>query len=271
MFDDLPNGNSPLPDGAPSNRAGEGPFPPQATQNPSIPASGPIQPRSPFRPQPSGVEDMFQDSDRIEKPTVFQPRATAAPLDQFGVAGQVPLDPYTGESLKAKNKTIVLILMLFSLLLVLVAGWYAYKMFFSAVVPDISQEIAPADQETEAASSDLIPVAEQDEAGEKQTDNLWGTDEPVEENKVVEPEKSVDTDGDGLTDSEEFQLGTNSKEADTDSDGLFDREELKFYKSDPLDSDTDKDGYADGMEVKGGYDPNGPGKLLDQTNSLQAD
>ena len=71
-----------------------------------------------------------------------------------------------------------------------------------------------------------------------------------------------DTDGDGLTDKEEKELGTDINNVDTDDDGLFDREEVKVYKTDPLNADTDGDGYLDGEEIKKGDDPKGEGKLL---------
>ncbi len=72
----------------------------------------------------------------------------------------------------------------------------------------------------------------------------------------------MDTDGDGLTDEEEAKLGTSPDNVDTDGDGLSDREEINVYKTDPLNPDTDNDGYSDGVEVKGGYNPKGEGKLI---------
>ena len=78
---------------------------------------------------------------------------------------------------------------------------------------------------------------------------------------VVEP--AVDSDNDGLTDTEEATLGTNPQNADTDSDGLSDYEEVTLWKTNPLNPDTDGDGYSDGSEVKNNYNPNGPGKLLE--------
>lgn len=72
---------------------------------------------------------------------------------------------------------------------------------------------------------------------------------------------SIDTDNDGLTDAEEFSLGTLINNRDSDGDGLSDYAEVKFYGSDPLNTDTDGDGYLDGAEVENGYDPTGPGKL----------
>lgn len=46
---------------------------------------------------------------------------------------------------------------------------------------------------------------------------------------------------------------------DADQDGLSDYYETKSYKTDPTLADTDADGYSDGVEVRGGYNPNGSG------------
>lgn len=59
----------------------------------------------------------------------------------------------------------------------------------------------------------------------------------------------IDSDGDGLLDSEEVALGTDPYDPDTDKDGLTDGEEVKTYKTDPLNPDTDWDGLKDGAEV----------------------
>lgn len=58
-----------------------------------------------------------------------------------------------------------------------------------------------------------------------------------------------DSDGDGLTDTYETQIGTNPFDPDTDKDGLSDGEEVLTYKTDPLNPDSDWDGLTDGAEV----------------------
>ncbi|MBI3260583.1 MAG: OmpA family protein [Ignavibacteriae bacterium] len=60
----------------------------------------------------------------------------------------------------------------------------------------------------------------------------------------------TDTDGDGLTDEKEEQIGTDPNNPDTDGDGLNDGEEVNDYKTKPLNADTDGDGLSDGDEVK---------------------
>lgn len=76
------------------------------------------------------------------------------------------------------------------------------------------------------------------------------------------PPAPLDTDGDGLSDADEQSLGTNVNLIDSDNDGLTDFEEINAYKTNPLNPDSDGDKYLDGQEVRSGYDPNGPGKLL---------
>ena len=64
----------------------------------------------------------------------------------------------------------------------------------------------------------------------------------------------VDTDGDGLTDAEEADLGTDPELADTDGDGIEDGEEVDLG-TDPLLTDTDGDTYSDADEIAEGTDP----------------
>ncbi len=71
-------------------------------------------------------------------------------------------------------------------------------------------------------------------------------------------EERVDSDKDGLTDKEEFDLALNPQKADSDDDGLADSDEIKIYGSDPLLLDTDNDGFDDGREVALGYSPVSP-------------
>jgi Tol biopolymer transport system component len=68
-----------------------------------------------------------------------------------------------------------------------------------------------------------------------------------------------DDDGDGLTNNEEAQYGTDPSNPDTDGDELFDGDEVKRYSTNPLNADTDADGLSDGEEVlRRGTDPLNP-------------
>ncbi len=130
-----------------------------------------------------------------------------------------------------------------------------------SVVAPVNGENPPAEQ---PAPEPTQPPAEQ--PAPEPTQPPPAVTPPQPEAPVVPPDQAtapLDTDGDGLTDAEEAQLGTNPQMVDTDNDGLTDREEVMIYKTNPLNPDTDGDSYLDGMEVKGGYNPNGPGKLFD--------
>jgi beta-lactamase regulating signal transducer with metallopeptidase domain len=56
----------------------------------------------------------------------------------------------------------------------------------------------------------------------------------------------LDSDKDGLENSLEAELGTNPKSADTDGDGLSDYDEYCKYRTDPTKRDSDGDGKSDG-------------------------
>jgi hypothetical protein len=58
-----------------------------------------------------------------------------------------------------------------------------------------------------------------------------------------------DADGDGLSNQQEYALGTDLENPDTDGDGLSDYDEVVVYGTDPLLADTDGDGLDDYAEV----------------------
>lgn len=66
---------------------------------------------------------------------------------------------------------------------------------------------------------------------------------------------NVDSDEDGLRDLKETTVGTDPLVADTDGDGLSDGDEVKEHDTDPLVADMDKDGFLDGEEIDAGSEP----------------
>lgn len=66
---------------------------------------------------------------------------------------------------------------------------------------------------------------------------------------------AFDSDQDGLSNYEEYQLGTNPNRADSDYDELSDGDEENIYGTDPLNPDTDEDGLFDGDEIALGLNP----------------
>jgi hypothetical protein len=81
-----------------------------------------------------------------------------------------------------------------------------------------------------------------------------GDEDPPEEEG---PQAPADSDGDGLSDDEEAELGSDPQVADTDGDGLGDLEE-RDLGANPTTEDSDGDTYRDGDEVAEGHSPTDP-------------
>lgn len=148
----------------------------------------------------------------------------------------------------SKKKLLIFVLALVVLLIAGVVVW-----FFFLRTPLKPTGNAPASEPSVGAS------------GNAQTQTNQGT----LRSPAAPLSPAIDTDGDGLTDDEERVLKTNPTLPDTDGDGLTDREEVRVFSTDPLNPDTDGDGFSDGTEVRSGYDPKGPGKLLDIDKALR--
>jgi hypothetical protein len=117
----------------------------------------------------------------------------------------------------------------------------------------IAEEPAVAD---EAAAPVEEPVAPAEEAAAPAEEAAA----PVEEAPVVDEAPVAatpgDTDGDGLEDAIEFELGTDPYTVDTDQDGLTDGDEYYIFATGTLNPDSDGDGILDGDEAAQGTDPN---------------
>ncbi len=192
------------------------------------------------------VEDIFSETDKNadrEKPGLFKLKA----LESQGLKN----DYKERNVLEKENvkKIIIFAIMIVGLLAgVLIIFWGLSKLSF----------ISPLQKNEDSYNINKAEDDNQAIGGESNYDTVENTAEEPKSEK----NKLLDTDGDGLTDEEEKELGIDINSVDTDDDGLFDREEVKVYQTDPLNADTDGDGYLDGEEIKAGNNPKGEGKLL---------
>jgi len=202
------------------------------------------------------VEDIFDEVDKTSNPDKV---ANNTSPQKVKVPPVQPQKPVTTSSLPTRGKSRVPIIVMLVFIFLVLAGMV--YLVVTGVFLNKGEESAgtAVNTETDAVDEAVINT----NASESGTNDF--TDVFVDVEKIDGP---LDTDGDGLTDEEESALGTSISRNDTDNDGLFDREEVKVFKTDPLKSDSDRDGKLDGMEVDNGYDPNGPGLLLDLTNSI---
>lgn len=215
--------------------------PSQSAPGGSAIQAGVLRPAVPAQPEvstmPYGVPEL------VDSP-LREPPVPVMPVDQ-----QMYAPHQVG-----KGKMVLIVIII--LVLLGVVGWVAYAKFF-------------AGGSTEGTIAPLpINVVEQKQP------------EPFSEEEIVQPDNTepldinsvddnllfgqpIDQDGDGLDDTREQTIGTDSKNWDSDGDELSDGDEVIIWKTNPLNPDTDGDTYKDGAEVRGGYSPTGLGRLFE--------
>ncbi|MBI5370046.1 hypothetical protein HZA85_02575 [Candidatus Uhrbacteria bacterium] len=197
-------------------------------------------------------DDIFAETDKsAPQVAVVPPSEPSQPAPTASAPSGVEArmaEMVTGRSSRGGLKTAVIVLAI----IVIIGGAFliSWKILTSQT------PVTPSAPET--TSSNASEPATQEPAAAEPTPAVTPEPEPT---PIVPAD--IDSDQDGLLDSQEAQYGTNSNSPDTDADGLFDREEIEVYQTDPLNPDTDSDTYLDGAEVKSGYNPKGLGKFFE--------
>ncbi|MFA5946539.1 MAG: hypothetical protein WC813_00775 [Patescibacteria group bacterium] len=194
-------------------------------------APAPVQP-------PSAVERASVNASPRPAPAMAPAPVMSAPRQ--------PMEPSPTSHLM-RNLVIIVIV-------IAAVGGGAYLAYALMIKPIMNASVAP-----------VIPSAVKTPVVPAEETPLAPVETPVETPVAAPAELNpnfLDSDGDGLNNAAELEAGTSSTNPDTDGDGLGDREEVRVYGTDPNRTDTDGDGFLDGAEVQGGYNPNGPGKLM---------
>jgi hypothetical protein len=201
------------------------------------------------QPQPASALSVGVLKPKVNTPPAI-PKVMTPPMDSMPNQTSYP----------AKGPVFGRILITLLLILILGGlfgggGWFVYTRFIKKVSTESqnTQKNQTPEVNLPAQSSDntvAVPTPNESLSGNT-TDTKLLFGEPV------------DSDGDGLTDDREKELGTDPTNWDTDHDGLSDYDEVTIWKTDPKNPDTDGDTYQDGAEVKNGYNPAGPGKIFE--------
>jgi uncharacterized membrane protein len=130
------------------------------------------------------------------------------------------------------------------------------SVFFVAVLLNRRQAQTGTATQTYAAETTLTTGASQTYAVE--TTLTAGATQTIAANQTAAAiAGQLDSDGDGLTDQQEAELGTNPYNPDTDGDKSWDGVEVQ-QGTNPINPDTDSDGLLDGNEVPPCSDPLNP-------------
>lgn len=223
------------------------PVPPVAPA--PTPSSQPPVPPTASMPQPPA--DMFAGLDA----------GLGSPIPPVGSAPVQPVTPGMDPEPAGGNRKYFVVGFLVLLLIgIIVGGYFAYAKFSSMVNKDEEPAAAETSTETgkpEAATGTKPAVETSDSPVSTTTGSVVDAASATPTSSPLAGETATTTAATSTVDN------AVDKTKDSDSDGLSDYEEVNFYKSNPAVADTDGDGFADGAEVKNGFNPLGAGKMID--------
>ncbi|MFA5128280.1 MAG: hypothetical protein WC457_04820 [Patescibacteria group bacterium] len=228
-------------------------------KNSAPPSNLPTEPEDMFAGvEPEAVPEAptALDAGILRKKNMTAPKMQIAPQD-MGETGYATSDPVLGKIIKV----------IIFLVIAAAVGYGAWRIYAfvnssdtdkTANVPPVTTPTTTENQDTE----ETVDTASEQNLGETPDVPSSTVTQTTTTGAQIVVDEWIDTDKDGLTDTREEELTTNSLKPDTDGDGLTDGDEVFIWKTNPLNPDTDGDSYADGEEVKNGYNPLGPGKLF---------
>ncbi len=260
MFDDQPTPSGAL---APNNLPfGE----PQDIFANTEGSSGSVPPLSSAEMPPLGGNALPPQTSALEA-GILQPKVSNLPpspgmslpnqpnAGNGNSLGGIPMDNTIKEPRLSHGIMVTIMVVVVGFILI-GSGWFVYRVFTKDTTePEVSPlEDVPLENETPVTVPIITPPLEE-------------VITPTSSSDAVDQEiilgESIDSDGDGVKDNREVEIGTNPSNWDTDNDELSDGEELLIWHTNPKSDDSDGDTYKDGTEVKAGYNPSGPGRLAE--------
>jgi hypothetical protein len=206
------------------------------------------------------LDDIFAEEDEITSSTpVVNANQTKASIANRPIVSSTATMDYGNEESDVldKVKKYLMIGLIVLMAVAVIGGIFWYRQSIFAWVKHFNFFVG---KNTPTVVTDQ-KKSNQNQAVNQATINSTNTNNPALNQPMQTINGEIDSDSDGLADTEEKTLGTDPKKVDTDNDGLFDREEVKVYHTDPLNPDTDGDGHKDGDEVRLHFNPRGTGTL----------
>jgi len=193
----------------------------------------------------------------INRPSVPPSTVGLPPQENIPPQGSAPAENAIKEPTLSRGIMITIMAVVVGFVLI-GSGWFVYRIFTKdtaepVVIEQRTDTDLPPEEDSETPAPVVTPPLE---------DITATTSSDAVDQEIITGE-STDSDGDGLKDNREAELGTDPANWDTDTDDLSDGEELLIWHTNPKNSDTDGDTYKDGQEVKAGYSPTGPGRLAE--------
>ena len=222
--------------------------------SPTALGAGVLKPKVPAAPGPMDAMPVAPGSETLDVPV--QPPAAAPRAPQIP---EIPQGNYDLKEPSLSRGIMTFIIVIVVIVIIGGGGWWIYASFVK------DQHVAPGfDQVSPTSQVDVVdPGFDEPEVPVARDIEDGPTDVPVDADELILFGEPIDTDGDGLDDVRESDLGTDPRNWDSDADNLSDGDEVIIWKTDPKNADTDGDSYSDGEEVKGGYNPAGPGKFFE--------
>lgn len=203
------------------------------------------------------VEDIFANVEDNSQPESLLEDSNTEVADEIA-SPTVKVE--VQKSVKKSSLSLIIMIILggVALVLIILSGWYFWQNRKEKNSSTVDSSVLQDQGVVNALNLNLLPL------------NINSSEVNTNADAVLPPSenKFIDEDFDGLSNDTEAKYGTDPKKKDTDNDGLSDREEVRVFATDPLKPDTDNDGFFDGAEVDQGYNPNGPGYLIDYQEEI---
>lgn len=236
----------------------------EATPPPNLP----IEPSDMF----AGLEDEEQKIDKM--PNALSSGLLKKKTFESGPPRTQTMEtPPQPESVAASTQPVIGKVIVILVMAAVVGGlgfaggyFFAARKLSSSPAEKVAAAPAPIFDEIPPVASAPAPVAPVEEQKAPTEESASSVPLQMENDSILFGEP-IDSDGDGLDDVRENEIGTRPDLSDTDNDGLKDGDEVIVWKTNPLNPDSDGDKFPDGTEVKNNYNPLGPGKLFMESTS----